>query len=124
MLLMLLTSQDAIASVTALLLHGLSSRGGRGRIARRRADAHVAEDSLVALLAGNVARRHPLAGGPGLEVVLAVHEVDVLERQAAGLVEEEPDEDAGGQIAGGKDVSKVVGDALVGEGAEETNEDC
>lgn len=107
-------AENTIAVIGALLLT---------KTAAGSADALVAEGGLVTLLTGDVARRNPLARGPGLEAIVTVHEVDILQRQAARLVEEEPHENTGSEIAGGEDESKVVGDALVGKGAEETNED-
>jgi len=67
---------------------------------------------LVALLAGKVARRRPLAGIPGLDVLQAIHDVDVLQTECPGFVEEEPDKKRSSQIAGGKHVAVGVRDSV------------
>ena len=79
-----------------------------GTTGARVSNAALPEVRLVSLPAGDVAGRHPLAAGPGLDVGLAVHEIDVLEGQGAGLVEEEPDQQGGEEVAACKDVTELV----------------
>lgn len=77
----------------------------------------------VPLLARDVPGRCPLGRGPGLDVGLAVHAVDVLEAEGAGLVEEEPDDDGPQKVAADKDPAVVVRDGVCRDGAEEGDED-
>lgn len=46
---------------------------------RSTTDATLPEVRIIALLASDVAGRHPLGAGPGLDVGLSVHKVDILE---------------------------------------------
>lgn len=87
---------------------------------------HPAADAprLVALLARDVPGRGPLGRRPRLDARVGVHEVDVLEAEGAGLVEEEPDEQGGGDVAADKDEAVGEADAVGGEGGEEADEDC
>lgn len=59
---------------------------------RTATDAHLSELRLVPVLSSDIARWRPLRASPGLQVLLAVHEVHVLQTEHAGFVEEEPDE--------------------------------
>lgn len=93
------------------------------RTASSAAVAHLAESSLVALLAGDVTRRNPVGAVPGLKAFDAVHHVDVFEGEGAGFVEEEVDDQAGDGVCGEEDEAVGVGDAICGEGGEETDED-
>lgn len=69
-------------------------------------NAHLSEMSIVARLSVDVAWWAPLATVPWLDVGLAVHLVDILKREGARLVEEEPDDDGGSEIACCKDVAE------------------
>lgn len=86
--------------------------------------AQLVESSLVALLTGDVARRHPVCAGPRLESLNTVHHVHIFERQSTRLVQEEVYDDTGNGVRGEEDESIGVGDAVVGKRGEETDEDC
>ena len=86
--------------------------------------AHLVEGSLVTLLASDVTRWHPVGAVPWLEALDAVHHVDVLQREGARLVQEEVNDDTSDGVGGEEDKAVSVGDAVVGQRGEETNEDC
>ena len=67
--------------------------------------------------------RGPVAGRPRLAVRVAVHHVDALEAEVAGLVEEEVDDDGAGEVARGEDEAVAVLDRLRDEGREEREEE-
>lgn len=69
-------------------------------------NAHFSEMSIVSRLSVDVAWWAPLAAVPWLDVGLAVHLVDILKRERARLVEEEPDDDGGCEIACCEDVAE------------------
>jgi hypothetical protein len=66
--------------------------------------------------------RHPLGALAGRDVH-DVHGVDFLEGAAAGLAEEEVDDDGAEEVAGGEDVAVAVVDGAGDEGGEEGDEE-
>jgi hypothetical protein len=66
--------------------------------------------------------RHPLGALAGRDVH-DVHCVDFLEGAAAGLAEEEVDDDGAEEVAGGEDVAVAVVDGAGDEGGEEGDEE-
>jgi len=58
---------------------------------------------------------------PGLEVLLAVHDVDLLEGQRFGLVQEEVHHDAGEEVRAAEDKAEAVANAVGGVGGEEAD---
>lgn len=75
----------------------------------------------VASVTVGVALGQPARAFPRLKIRLAVHDVDLLERKRFGLVQEEVDHDAGGQVGAAEDEAEAVADAVGGVGGEETN---
>ena len=79
--------------------------------------------SVVALVTRNVSGRYPLLTGPSREVVVRVHNVDILERQTLGLEKEEVDDGCCGKVAAEEDETKGVSDTVIGIRREETNQE-
>jgi hypothetical protein len=70
----------------------------------------------VAGVAVRVALGQPLRALPRLKTWLAVHDIDLLERERLGLVQEEVDHEAGGQVGAAEDEAEAVADAVGGVG--------
>lgn len=75
------------------------------------------------VLSGRVSWWDPFGRGPGLEVGLAVHKVDILERETSGLVKEEPNDCRCDNVDADEDETKVVGDSVIREGGQEGDHD-
>lgn len=76
------------------------------------------------VLSGRVSWWDPFGRGPGLEIGLAVHKVDILERETSGLVEEEPNDRRCDNVDTDEDKTKVVGNAIIRKGRQEGDHDC
>lgn len=79
---------------------------------------------LVPLFASLVTWGCPLRAIPCLQVWVTVHLINVFKAQCAGLIKEEPRDESSNEVHASKYVAEGVRDAVVGEGGEETDQDC
>ena len=70
-------------------------------------DTHLPEMSIISLLSVDVAWRAPLAAAPWFDIGFTVHQVDILKREGTRLVEEEPNNCSGSEIASTKYVTET-----------------
>lgn len=77
----------------------------------------------VTLGAVDVTGRHPVLAVAGVDAGVAVHDVDLLEGERLGLVEEEVGHNASGQVGAEEDVTETIADAIGGVGSEETDKE-
>ena len=75
------------------------------------------------LLAGREALGRPRARRPRLARRVAVHLIDLLEREVRGFVQEEVHDDSTGEVARGEDEAVSVLDGFDDEGREEREEE-
>lgn len=75
----------------------------------------------VALVAVDVASRQPVLAAPGLEALVLVHDIDLLESKRLGLVEEEVGHDTGCQVGAEEHETEAIADAIGCVGSEETD---
>jgi hypothetical protein len=75
----------------------------------------------VASVAVGVALGQPLLALPRLEIRLAVHDVDLLQRKGLGLVQEEVDHDTSGQVGAAENEPEAVADSIGGIRGEEAD---
>ena len=100
------------------LAHVLSPVSRRGLVVDRVA---TLPELRVAGVAVRVALGQPLRALPRLKTGLAVHDIDLLESKRLGLVQEEVDHEAGGQVGAAEYEAEAVADAVGGVWGEETD---
>ena len=93
-------------------------------IPRRRLNStapSVLKEGRISLITIEIALRTPLAALPRLEIPLAVHDIDLLQGQRLGLIQEEVHDDGGRGVGAEEDEAESVADPRVGEGRQKGN---